>query len=144
MMYRQVHPRFRLVNACALVSLLACSVKDDDEPPTGESSNGPSDNEICLAALDELSELECTAPFQPQFFQNGDQGTVVLVDDPSVGVSVGGGILVDFGTNADWVGLQITENGNCAVGCFAACGPEHSGCFANTIADNSCFYCEEG
>lgn len=123
-----------------LTTVLACHVVDDDEPQVGDT--GPSSADICLAGVDLLSELQCEPPYQPQFFQGGDMSTVINLDDPSVGVNVGGGMIVHFGAGADWVGVDVTTNGDCAFGCFAvaACGPGSYGCFADTMP-NDCFYC---
>lgn len=131
---------FVSVIALNLTTALACHVVDDDEPQVGDT--GPSSADICLAGVDSLSDLHCEPPYQPQFFQGGDMSTVINLDDPSVGVNVGGGMIVHFGAGADWVGVNVTTNGDCAFGCFAvaACGPGSYGCFADTMP-NDCFYC---
>lgn len=133
--------------------LLACNLIDDEPSSSDDGGNGetgdpgPTDNEVCLAALDALPDLECAPGFSPQLFFDGGASNIVLVDDPAIQVGANVGLLVNFGVGAgaDWLATDATQNTACTFGCFAGCAPGGSqdGCFSNPASGGSCMYCAD-
>lgn len=127
--------------------LAACTIVDhqptlDDSGGTG----GPSDNEVCIAQLATLSEIECPPGLSPYAEYDGGASTVVLIDDPGVGVGLGAGLVVYFHgeAGADWVGYQVLQNSKCTMGCRAPdCPQGQTGCFSiDEVTYGLCaYYC---
>jgi hypothetical protein len=126
---------------------VACNVVDDDSMlDDSGGTGGPSDNQVCIEWIDHMFDEECPPGYAPHAEFDGGTSTVVIVDDPGVGVGLGVGLVVQFGgaAGADWVGYQVKQNSKCKVGCRAPTCPDgQTGCFAvDTASGGLCaYYC---
>lgn len=139
-------PTVAILLAASVLYTTACNLVDDDQPkpdPGEGDTDGFSDNEVCVQALDTVAELECPAGFAPQVHFDGGTSNVILIDDPTAQVGLNLGLFVDFGAGAgaDWVATQVTQNSVCTYGCFSSCPAGESGCFMNPASGGSCTMC---
>lgn len=108
--------------------LMACNLSEDEPPETtsvGTTGLGP---EACFENAQE-QQLQCVS-MGMQWIQEWDglDYNMLLIDDPKGSVGVGGGVLINVSSSADYVGNYQFDGGSCTIGC-GWCQPGQSFCF---------------
>jgi hypothetical protein len=96
-----------------LVAVCACGTSDDQPPPPP-----PIDTASCFDVAAEIAAACIDKGMNVVLDFNGGTGHVILVDDPSGSIDIGGiGFLIDADADANWVGDYEFDGGDCTVGC---------------------------
>lgn len=115
-----------LTTALLTSGLLACSLVDDDEPPSG--GVGDTGNvDVCIAQL-QTAEGVCEPGMTFASMFDGGGGSIILIDDPGATIGVGPDAwLVQVGAAADFIASHTVDDSTCSAGC-GWCEPGQSVC----------------